>query len=578
MQDISVYVGQELGDVWLDAFSLKHKNEMGLIIGESLDNYSIYRLTQTNLAGFPLQRMRDEVNFYDSLQLSYYLPIQKLIKDTLKFSGLVNFTQLNYWESLPDQYVSSFGDLTEGYVGWDYLQGRANIPYDSAHWMVGNTSELRSTNAGNFGYYMPSASAVGKAYFANVSMPVVNQQNAEQMLLLPSYGGFQDWDGLFFTPYASFRNELFQDSVPSPFDAVTSSGVNSIEPNTALLVLTPAASAEFRSAAITPAEVSQAVEHTTDEVSLWPYVMSGRGPWGVEGYLDPNVITAIEVRQKFNGTHKVAAQYAFVSDTSTKISDGGKLVWDQTNGLMNVNSSTFNAAGGLYGNDTIILSKLTLTRRDPTRDMFVLSYMSLDKLPLDSSIHSLLTISTRSQNSGLTWIDSLGFGAKWGGSPMLMSIATVDLKFKSIKDSVLIYPLDNTAQRTGKVIIAKQNEATGLFEATIDQSLEQGVWFDIEKKNRTSGVSGESSKTFTATLSPNPATSTTRLNLGLVANGAVTVLLIDDLGRTLREMKFAGTKGDRSVDLSTADLATGHYVVRVTTSTGTNSQSLNVIR
>jgi hypothetical protein len=578
LQSVAMYVGGELGDVWLDAFSLKHKNEVGLVFGESLDNYSIYRLKQSQLAGFPLQRMRDEVNFYDSLQLSYYLPIQKLIKDTLHFSGLVNFTQLNYWHTLPDQYVSSFGDLTEGYVGWDYMQARPNVAYDSSHWMIGNGSELKSTYAGNLGYYMPSASALGKAFFANVSVPIPNQQSAEQMLLLPAYASFQDWDGIFYTPFVSYRSELFQDSIPTPFDKVTAANVNSIEPNTAMLALAPQASAVFRNGYIAPAEVAQTVEHTTDEVSLWPYVISGRGPWGVEGYLDPNAFTALQLRQKFNGIHKVAAQYAYIGDTSTKISDNNKVVWDQTNGLLNVNQPKFNGVAGRYGRDTIVLSKLRLSRMDDTRDMFVLTYLSLDALPLDSSLHSLLSVSTRSQNTGLVWPDSVGYGAYWGRSPMLMSVATVDLSFKSIKDSVLIYPLDSMGFRVGNVIVAKQDKASGLFKAMIDQSIEHSVWFDVEKKNRTSGVQTEIAANLSALLSPNPATNTTKLMLTLTKSEQVKIQVVDDLGRSVREVAFAGQMGQRVVDLSTSDLAAGHYVVRIQTGNRSLALSLNVIR
>ena len=66
----------------------------------------------------------------------------------MQFKGLVNFTQNNYWYSLPDIFTASSGDVAEFHSGWDFLGSRPSKSYTDSTWMVRNTPMVKSKSAG----------------------------------------------------------------------------------------------------------------------------------------------------------------------------------------------------------------------------------------------------------------------------------------------------------------------------------------------------------------------------------------------------------------------------------------------
>jgi hypothetical protein len=586
VQAIYFFVGNSLGDLWLDACTLHHTAELGLLSGESLNTATVIRFKPADIGAFSFQRVRDQMMFTDSLELAYYTSISKLIKDTLHFQGLVNYTQQNYWGTSLDQYVSSFGDVSEGVVGWDYMYARANQALTDSTWQIQNISELRSTYAGNFGYYIPANSTAGKAFIATVGFPNMNQSIAEQMLLVPTYAAYQDWDGVFFEMWATQPPEPFADHNLNYFTS-ESYHYYSLANISSVLALAPTASHMFRNGYVHAAGVSQTVVHDPDDVWLSP--LYGRAPWGVDGNLDPNIITGLKVRQQFNSSaHRVAAQYAYVPDTSVKQSDDGAILWDQTNGILTIGEDKVNGAAGLIGTDTFALPNIKFARKNNTRDMFTLYYESEDSLALDSSVRSIVTISPRVQNTAEYWVDSVGFSYHWGTAPMLMNAEQVNLMIKSQYDSVLIYPLDSMGRLLQlpiadgfytAEIIAQQVDTSRWFAATIDQKVYPSVWYYVLKKNATLGVAEKQSEPDRITLAPNPANANAEITINAPKSEVVSVSIVDDLGREIQSVaKSMLIQSTKTFTINTSSMAIGHYIVRITTPTQNIVRSLNVIR
>ncbi len=573
---VQFQLGAELGDVWLDAVSTHRKAETGLLPTESIVNATVQRLLFKNLNLVPLQRIRDQVQFLDSLQQNFYRSMEIVIKDTMHFKGLVNYTQNNYWYSLPDVYTASGGDVAEYHSGWDYLGNRPGKSYTDSTWMVRNTSMVRSTSAGTLGS-IAANSRSGKAFvLGEYSMPWPNQYLSEQMVLLSAYAAYQDWDGLFITPFAFYRDDLFADSLRNPFHAATN--VATIASNPAVLSLAPSASKLFREALVRPADVVATLRHDPDD--LWLSPTYSRGSFWVDGRLDNNVVPSLGVRQHFGDTaHYVAARYNYLADTATKHTDTGELAWDETNGLFTIEAASVEGGTGFFGSDTLRLRQLSISRKDAARDILSFYLMSLDSLPLARSQKQLLTLSTRAQNSGLVWIDSLGFGKNWGTAPIVISAATVILRLRTTFDSTFIQPLDGRGQPTGNIVLMKKvNDSTASI--TIDQQQTPSVWYQITQRNGTARgvlpIEGVASK---LTLTMNPASGATIAAYTCRKGEHVLFTLVDDLGRVWDHLETeVSSSGVANWKLDLAHVASGHYLVRASRRNASSVAHLSVVK
>ncbi len=577
LHSVQLQFGAALGDVWIDAVSLHHKTETGLLPGESLANSSVQRLLYKSLSLVPLQRVRDQVLFLDSLEQGFFRTMESVIKDTMQFKGLVNFTQNNYWYSLPDIYAASSGDVAEYHSGWDYLSSRPGKSYTDSTWMVRNTAMVKSKSAGTLGS-IASNSRAGKGFvLGEYTMPWPNQYISEQVVLLSAFAAYQDWDGLFITPFGYYRDDLFADSLRNPFH--TSTNVSSIANNPAVLSGIPTASKLFREALVMPAGVTAFLRH--DQSDLWLAPIDGnRGSYWVDGPFDNNVATTIGIRQHFGDSlHYVAAQYPYLADTLPKHTDTGELVWDETNGLFTLDASQVEGGAGFFGGDTLRLKQLELSRQDNARDMLSFMLVALDSLPIERSSRQLLTLSTRAQNSGLAWTDSLGFGKNWGTAPVIMSAATVTLLLKTSFDSTFLQPLDGSGKATGTATpFLKINDTTSSIQ--IDQQQTPSVWFEIVQRNGSAGIRPSiAGNAHRLRLSTNPARESTIAHYSGVAGEHVHLSLIDDLGRLVdRYDAVVASSGIVDWRLDIARVPSGHYLVRAASAGGFSLAQLSVVK
>ncbi|HET6511385.1 MAG TPA: carbohydrate binding domain-containing protein, partial [Candidatus Kapabacteria bacterium] len=303
---VYLYFGTDLGDVWLDAFDLHRKAETPLLAHENLSSLKIDRLKYALLPNYPLPRTRDMVMFYDSLERGFYSRMQAHLK-TNGYEGLVNWTQTQWYSMLPDIYKASGGDIAEHHTGWDYMSQRPNMTYSDSTWMVRNTPMVKSLYGGTLNNISANLVAGKANILGDYQVPWMNQYHTEHLVLLPALASYQDMDGIFFGPYAIFRDELRGTKLPNQFASEGAFG--SIANNPAIASLLPAASYAFRSGAIKPASVDDTIQHDPNDVWLYPLHGANRGYHGVEGYLDPNAATAFRMRQQFNSkTHRVAAE------------------------------------------------------------------------------------------------------------------------------------------------------------------------------------------------------------------------------------------------------------------------------
>ncbi len=562
-------LGQQLGDVMFDAVSIKRKVEYGLFPGEASSTSSIVRIKFGETDLLPRQRPRDLALFYDSLQNDYFTAIKKCITDTLKSPVLVNFYAPEYWGTLQDHYANRYSDFAQSHINTDYPHTRPGGPaYSDSTWVMLNNNILSDAGNGTMGS-LAAASIAGKPFVGRFMNLVTNQQSAEVVPFFTSYASLQDWDGLFFVNYATYYEDLFA-------NIARAGSWWSIAGSPSLLIQMPQASDAFRNQKIKAATSVDTVTHVADDVLLESVPGHYQGPFGVEGYLDPNIATQDLVRQKFDvTTPKVAAEYPYTTDTSTKISATGELRWSQTGRYFLANSNGFNAAVGVFGADTVKDGALKFRRLDNAGD---LQSILLSQL---SSSTMLLTTATRSQNSRAIWqYGDSSIGNHWGAAPTIMSAGKFEFFVNSDSNRLIVHPLDQTGNMMASSIEGIKITGTNTFKIAIDQSVINTPWYYIETMNTpNNGVTADGNSVTSVSIMPNPAQTDAKVKLTLANFGEVKISLFDDLGREVANVVNGELyQGSYDLPLDLRNIPAGHYTLRVDCNGKVMSRNVSVLK
>lgn len=580
LHNLYIGLGQSLGDVQLDGVVINQKEEIGLYPGESSALNAIYRIKYGEGAAVSVPRARDMGMFYDSLQRSYYTGMLKALKDTLKTKVSINFYDPEWWGTINDAHAAKSSEYTTSTVNTDYIRQRDGLPYSDSTLRITNTPITGAAGSYVLGL-LASQSIQGKPHIAKFLNPNYEQYYSQAIPFLATYAAYQDWDGLFIKPYATYKQSLFADSIFPGTGGYISGGYD-IQGNPGILSLMPSASAIFREGLVKPADISDSILHDADDVLLASTFSDYRHPFGTEGYIDPNIVTSLKVRQKFDAPyHRVAAQYPYVPDTAAKISDHGEIYWQQSTGFFRVNSEEANIAVGFFGPDTIALDALKFRRLDDVRENLSLTLVPLDGKALANSASMLLTLTTRGQNDDMQWIDSIGIGNKWGSLPTVMSAAQVELTLKSDSGRIVFHPLDAAGMPINSYIDAKKNEGSNSFTVTLEQYNDSTPWYWIEHTSAMNAVrlAGEIPESSSLSVYPNPARDAVKAVIKISRPEHVTLSVSNVLGREVMRIDEGRLEpGSYDIPLSVGELTEGTYVVRIQLGSESLIRTISVIR
>ncbi len=589
LHNVQFRLGAELGDVWFDACWFKQKAEVPPQSGELLSSYTVRRLRNDgSLRMQPPQRIRDQIVFLDTLEKAIHSFFDKTIVDTIKPMCLINRRQNGGGTTLPDVYTALTSDVVDVHSTFDFIASRiGGIPYGDSAWRVGNNTTVKSKSSASLPFIMGNGIKGKPMIVGEYLTPYANQFGAEQYVILPAWARHQDWDGLFMGYYSATRGGNFADSLPNWFK--TGAGTidaYTIAHNPSVATLLPFAARVFRDSIVKRAEYDQTITHVKDDIQLWSAFLGGRGPYGVDGNMEANIYTQMQIRQSFNQTtHKVAAEYPYVADTATKISDTKEMWWDQTNGRFKVTTPNYYGACGLYAKDTASFPNFSFVRKDAAADgkeMIALYYMSADTTPLATATTALLSFSTRAQNTGITWIDSNGWTKNFGNKPVIVSAPTVRCIFTSELDSVLITPLDSIGRERSYTWVASRIGTTDQFSIELDPTITKSFWYKVEHRIAVpASVEGKSTGTNYLALKANPITGNTGYIQYRAAEGErVTISMYDMLGREVAILLNGMISNGASsfVSFQTNLLPAGSYMLMMHSAGNTTTQRVSLIK
>lgn len=552
-QTIGVLFSGDYGDVVLDNFSLVRQRDPGLRPGESLTGVMIQRISFADMKNVSAARARDLTMFYDDLERGYFDLLQRTLRDTLHVAGLVNRTQSNYWGTLLDFHAQKDAEVTVSRGGWDYLSARPNKTYSDSTWMIRNYALVKD---GGFGALAQSAatSVIGKSHvMGSWSVPNLNQSSSSNAIIPMAYASLQDWDGIFFSPYAVRRDEVLADSI---IPGYATSAWSNIAPNHAFMALMPAVSYAFRNRQIAASSILDTIQHDAGDVFLLPHYSDYRGIFGLEGFQggDQGIVTSMRVRQRYNARHQLAAENFYTPGDSLNRSETGEITYAATQSYFRVEAPKLYAYTG-YPRGDIDFPRLKLRRTDNSGDILTFLYQS-DSI----GTRHLLSLTTRVQNTGTRWLDTLGYGKNTGHAPTLLSAASFTLTIPSDMQRITIQPLDSTGHPMGSAIIATP-AGQGEFTATIDQLQTPSAWFLITETDNSSVEDADAAARPSFRIVANPVMDRLRL---IATEDIRRIDIYDELGRSVIQQDANSSRAE----LDTRLLPAGSYTAEVRTSNG----------
>ncbi|NQT26598.1 carbohydrate binding domain-containing protein [candidate division KSB1 bacterium] len=461
---LSFSLGDETGSYWFDDIHLGASWINGLEEDENLEEGSIRRIAYHECVSFSDNRVMDMSAFYKKLQDDYFVEM------TAHLHGLgvqVPLTGTNWGVGPGDMAIQSELDYIDNHAYWDH-PSFPNIPWSATDWTMNNQPMVRDENGGAIVRLLGGVPVAGKPMtLSEYNHPFPNRYQSEGVLFITGYAGFYDTDGPMFFDYGGSQYEWETDKVPGFFG---------IHRNTAMMSLIPSCALAFRMGMITPAEETIELAFSEKDILLLP--KQDNLYWAGPDIFPDKLALEHAIRNvDFNSPQNINLDAFPPEPVSPYVSDTDEIVWD-TDGLLQVNTKRFIGFTGFlqdYPNHTAG----ALTLRSAT-DFATLTWVSLTEDRLVDAEKSLFTISTTIQNSNMIWDGLITVHDSWGNAPTEMHPVSVTLGLFIHADSLHLYRLDETGEEMGAPT-SFQPVGNNRFEITLDQTVDETVWWGLEK-------------------------------------------------------------------------------------------------
>ncbi len=562
---LSFAVGKVRGTYWFDNVSMTKAAVYGLLPQESFESNNIARIDYTDCVSYSLPRVKDLSAFYIALQRKYFLEMKLFLKNTLGVRVPIVGTNWNVGPA--DLAAMSDEDYVDNHGYWDH-PSFPNGAWSETDWLIQNKPMLKHEGGGVLPPLLSGVPMVGKPFtVSEYNHPNPNQYQVESVLLSTGYSAFHDADAFMYYAYDE----------PDDWENDRIGGFFGINRNSVYMSFFPTTSLVFRRGLLKPSSNPITIQYSADTLYSLPR-NDGVGWFGPSLY-----------DRKISLTHAIRTNSYFANSTTNFSSlppagmspyktDTEEISWNTTDGTMSIEADKFNGAAGY-------LSRLrnrrigSMTLVDfPSSDFGAATWVSLTDSSLPRSERSLITLGSKTQNTGMIWnSDSTSVGNNWGTAPTLIYPLRLDLDLNIYADSIRVYPL-NTIAREGiispfMVLPASSNH----FIVRLDQTRHRTLWFGIEKYGN--GVEtdvrddADVPQEFSLQQNyPNPFNPTTNFGFQIAELGLVTLRIYDMLGQEVAtvvnkqlkpgkyEVTFSANSGSGA---GAYNLASGVYFYRL---------------
>jgi hypothetical protein len=500
----------------------------GLLTGESLAT-TPRRIDFRECVNFTDARVKDQTAFYVRVEADFFGNMRSFLRDSLHVRAPIVGTNLTF--TPPDLAAQSGMDYMDNHAYWDHPSFPGS-PWSSTNWAILNLPMVGHTGGGTIGRLINGIGLAGKPYtISEYNHPFPNIYQSEGPLFLTAYAALHDLDGVMFYDHNS-TSDWATDGVNGFFD---------LHRNSALMVLMPSLARAYRSGMVAPARETVLLDLSDDDILLAP--KRHVGGWLGPPLVDPTLTLSHGVRTRTVGGTVSNVGRVPPSGSPPYVSDTGELRWDPTR-VFSVAAGSFAAVTGFPGIPTGASPLAVVT----SSTHGTLMWISPAGRSLGEPGHTLLTVSTRVQNTGMVWDGSVTVHDQWGTPPTLVQPLKATVRLRIAADSLRVWELDSLGRGKGMARTYLRADSN-LFIVEIDQSVDRTPWYGLEafgkgtltvvEAHHPSGWSLEQNY-------PNPFNPVTRIAYAVAGS---------------RGRLHATTAGDRSVGAGEADA--GHVKLAV---------------
>jgi hypothetical protein len=547
------------GTLWFDDFSFKKLIPTGLDTAENLASRSVKRVLWSARAGFSQARVADNAAFYIGVQKTHFDSLRHYLKNTLNVRSAITGT--NALVGPPDVKHQEHMDYIDDHAYWDH-PWFPNTAWSATDWQIGNTSQLKSARLDAINNNFSGLQMTHKPFtISEYNHGAPNRFRTEMPATWLAYGSLHGADGIMFFDYNS-NTDWETDQTASFF---------SLHRDNAIMALFPSCAWAFRQGLVQEDNAPLRLNMTErtlynlpslDRNGRWSSYLPHDKRWGLlrgvktDSYSAANDIAAPNFTPPANNVFKTATN-------ETEL--------DLTKGVLTTNAPHFASITGFLSDNIGISagSSMSLLQADQFGS---LTWVSVVNAPLSKAGRSLLTLSTRQQNTGMIWNGTNTVNNNWGTAPTMQQPAIVRLRLNIAADSIKIYPLSNIGAATTGIKVLPT--ATNLFDVSLNQNADRTLWYGIEAfGSQIVTQVAESPEPVWQRVFPNPISDgQLTLDYTLKESGTTLIQLIDPLGRVVKTLfKGAQVAGQQAMTATIGDIANGQYTVVLSQTIGSGN-------
>jgi hypothetical protein len=546
---LSFGLGQTDGTVWFDEVSFAEPIVVAFDVGEDLAQKNIKRTLYGERLNYAKQRVADMAEFYTGTQKKFMEDMRLYLKNDLGVKAPITGT--NALAGIQEGMEHENMDFIDDHNYWDH----PNFPraqWDITDWFQSNKSTL-TNNVWGYKTALSGVAMSNKPFtVSEYNHPFPNRYQVEMLHGMLAYGAFHGMDGIMYFEYhGDTDDKISQDFIPGFF---------SIARDPSVMALFPACAYAFRNGYVKESVKPILVNYDRNDI-YFSFEKDNNGRWGKYVPYDLNLQLTHSIRtQSYNSTTPFAPSVLPTVSTNIFQTDTKETILDTQKGILTtVTPKMIAATGFLKDAANTVLGNMTLVS---ATDFGSIIWSSKDGKNLVDADTTLLTISSKSQNTGMIWnTDNTSIGNKFGSAPTQAQGQDVKIRLTLTAKNLIIHTLSTTGQSIAKRTVAPVS--TNTFEFTLAQNTDKTLWYAIEKSSLGVGVK-EISTVKNMVVSPNPAVKDLNLVFSVEKSDMLDIDITDIEGKNhiSRHVK-PNIIGENRLILDVSTLTNGIYFVRI---------------